>query len=446
MNEHPYPGHHLLRLTLLLQLESRARLAPAEELPYVMVNETSELFPYRQAVLWRKEPARLVAASGVASLDKNSPYALWLMPMLQSFSRDPRAELITAFAAGDLPPELAQDWPDWAPEFGLWVPLPAPSGGTHVLAFFKDTPWNEAEIHLLSYLTETYGYALALSEAAKPTKPWRQHVHGHKRQLVIGALVLAAAFFPIRQSVLAEAEVIAHRPNMVRAPLEGVVENFYVQPNEQVKAGQKLFSLDMTQLQSRLKVAQETRDIAQTEYLQTTQQALLDPAAKAKLASLKSKSEQQAAEVDYVRSLLERCIVTANQDGVTVFDDPNDWLGRPVSQGEKILAVANPQAVELEIRLPMDDLIRLEAGDEVLFFSNVTPHRPLQAHLSYFSYRTSPTPAEVMAYRLKAEFSDSAQLPRLGYHGTAKLYGTRRPFLLWLLRKPLRTARLWLAW
>ena len=103
MNEHPYPGHHLLRLTLLLQLESRARLAPAEELPYVMVNESSELFPYRQAVLWRRDPARLVAASGVASMDKNSPYALWLMPMLQAFYDDPRAELITAFDAGDLP-------------------------------------------------------------------------------------------------------------------------------------------------------------------------------------------------------------------------------------------------------------------------------------------------------------------------------------------------------
>lgn len=444
MNE--YSGHHLLRLTLLLQLESRARLAPAEELPYVMVNETSELFPYRQALLWRKDPARLVAASGVVSVEKNSPYALWLTPMLQHFRLDPRAESITAFSAEDLPPELADDWSDWAPEFGLWAPLPAPSGGTHLLAFFRDTPWNAAEIHLLSYLTESYGYALALSEAAKPAKPWREHAHGHKRQLIIGGLILAAAFFPIRQSVLAEAEVIAHQPNMVRAPLEGVVENFYVQPNEQVRAGQKLFSLDMTQLQSRLKVAEETRDIAQTEYLQTTQQALLDPAAKAKLASLKGKWDQQTAEADYVRTLLERCLVTANQDGVTVFDDPNEWLGRPVTQGEKILAVANPQAVELEVRLPMEDLIMLEPGDEVLFFSNVTPHRPLPARLTYFSYRTSPTPAEVMAYRLKAEFTDTANLPRLGYHGTAKLYGTRRPFLLWLLRKPLRTARLWLPW
>ena len=112
----------LLRLTLLLQLERRARQAPAEELPYIVVNETADLIPYRQALLWRRDLARLEAASGVASPEKNSPYALWLTPMLRYFSRDPRAASLVAFDAGDLPEELARDWTDWAPEHGLWVP------------------------------------------------------------------------------------------------------------------------------------------------------------------------------------------------------------------------------------------------------------------------------------------------------------------------------------
>jgi hypothetical protein len=436
----------LIRLTLLLQLESRARLAPVAELPYVIVNETSELLPYRQALLWRKTNDSIVAASGVVSLEKNSPYALWLMPALKHFANDTRAASITEFSANDLPAELTNDWPSWAPEFALWLPLPAPTGGTYVLVLFRDTSWHEAELHLLTYLSEAYGYTLALSEADQTKVSWQNHIHGHHRAFIIGGLLLALAFFPIHQSVLAEAEVIPHQPNLVRAPLEGVVENFYVQPNETVSVGQKLFSLDKAQLQSRLNVAEETRDIAQTEYLQMTQQALLDPTVKAKLAGLKSKWDQQNSEADYVRTLLERCVVFANQSGVAVFDDPNDWLGHPVTQGEKILAIANPQTIDLEIRLPMDDLIELQAGDLVQFFSNVSPHQPLQAKLTYFSYRTSPTPADVMAYRLKAEFAEGSELPRLGYHGIAKLYGTRRPFILWLLRKPLRTVRLWLPW
>lgn len=439
-------NQQLLRLTHLLQLERRARQAPAKELSYVVVNETAELIPYRQAVLWRKDYARIETVSGVAKPEQNSPYALWLTPALQHIGGAEKAHQIFPFAANDLPPELAKDWAEWLPGHGLWIPLFAPSAGKYVLALFREGTWNGAEIHLLSYLAEAYGHAFSLTEAARPAMPWRDRLKARKTQLAIGGLLLLALFFPIRQSVLAEAEVIPRQPNLVRAPLEGVVETFYVQPNEAVKAGQKLFSLDRTELSSRLEVAKEKRDSAQTEYLQTTQQAMLDPTVKSKLAGLKSKWDQESAEVDYVRTLLQRCDVNATKAGVTVFDDPNDWLGRPVKQGEKILAVADPKSVELEIRLPMEDLIALEAGDDVLFFSNITPHKPLEAKLNYFSYRASPTPADVMAYRLKATFAEQEEPPRLGYHGTAKLYGTRRPFILWLLRKPIQTMRLWLTW
>lgn len=436
----------LLQLTLLLQLEHRARLAPAEELPYIIVNETADLVPYRQALLWRLDSAKLEAASGVALPEKNSPYALWLKPLLRYFSQQEGASLIAVFTADNCPPELVRDWAEWLPEHGLWLPLPSPTGVNQVLVLFREDDWKDGEIHLLSYLTEAYGHALALTQAAQPRRSWHERLHSRRLQLIISIIVVAALCFPIRQAVLAEAEVVPYHANLIRAPLDGVVEKFFVQPNESVTVGQKLFALDMTQLRSRLSVAEETRDIAKTEYLQTTQQAMLDPTVKAKLAALKSKWDQQVAEADYVRTLLARCEVTTNKAGVTVFDDPNDWLGKPVTQGEKILAVADPQSVELEIRLPMDDLIELEAGNNVLFFSNVTPNRPLSASLSYFSYRASPTPAQVMAYRLKAQFTETTELPRLGYRGVAKLYGTRRPFVLWLLRKPIRTVRLWLAW
>jgi hypothetical protein len=436
----------LLQLTLLLQLERRARLATAEELPYILVNETADLLPYRQAVLWRLDLAKLEAVSAIALPEENSPYSLWLSTVLQYFSQTESASEITVFSAHDLPEQLAHDWVAYLPEHALWLLLPTPTGSHYALVLFREQAWHDGEQHLLSYLAEAYGHALSLAHVTQPKPTWREKLRSRRLQLIIVGIMTAALFFPIRQSVLAEAEVVPFYPNLARAPLDGVVEKFFVQPNETVSEGQKLFALDMTQLQSRLSVAEKTRDIAKTEYLQTTQQAMLDPTVKAKLAVLKSKWDQQVAEVDYVRSLLTRSTVTASKAGVTVFDDPNDWLGKPVTQGEKILAVADPQAVELEIRLPMDDLIELTAGNEVLFFSNVTPNHPLPASLSYFSYRASLTPAQIMAYRLKAHFTDNKNLPRLGYRGMAKLYGTHRPFVLWLLRKPIRTVRLWLTW
>ena len=48
------------------------------------------------------------------------------------------------------------------------------------------------------------------------------------------------------------------RPETVRAPLDGVIGRFYVQPNQQVQAGQLLFDFDSAALAARLEVAQQT--------------------------------------------------------------------------------------------------------------------------------------------------------------------------------------------
>jgi HlyD family secretion protein len=437
-------NQQLLKLTLLLQLERRARQALPKELPYVFVNETAELIPYRQAVFWRKDIARVETVSGIVKPEPNSPYLLWLKSVLKTIeARQDSLELLP-FTADDLPPELAKDWSEWLPQYGILIPLPSPMWNKYSLLLFREDGWNEAELHLITYLAEAYGHALAYADTKNNPHPWQERLKQKKNQLILAGILFLLLFFPVRQSVLAEAEVTPLKPNLVRAPLEGIVESFHVQPNETVRIGQKLFSLDKAELKSRLDVAREKTESAKTEYLQTTQQAMLDPTVKSKLAGLKSKWEQEAAEVDYVGTLLKRSEVLSTINGVAVFDDPNDWLGRPVKQGEKILAVADPNSVELEVRLPMEDLIELEPGSDVLFFSNISPNHPLEAKLNYFSYRASPTPADIMAYRLKARFTGD-ELPRLGYHGTAKVYGARKPFILWLLRKPIRTLRLWLT-
>src|SRR5438046_1835285 len=75
------PGHlqaQLIGLSSLIHLIKRARhAARAQELAFVMVNESHALIPYRQAVLWRAD-GRIVAMSGNAVVEPNAPFALWL--------------------------------------------------------------------------------------------------------------------------------------------------------------------------------------------------------------------------------------------------------------------------------------------------------------------------------------------------------------------------------
>lgn len=455
-------NRQLLRLTTLLQLERRARGAALPELPFVLVNETASLLRYRQAVLWQagrrggrlggRHGGRVVAASGVAVHDPDGPYLSWLGKLLARLAAGPDAHRIHAFGpeapagAGG----LSDDWAEWLPRQVLWVPLLAPGDSlAGALLLARDEPWTQAEEHLLSYLGEAYAHAWVLAQ--RPAGRWGGGLPrargGLPGRATLAALVVLAAlgFVPVRQSVLAPAEVVPSDPALVRVGVEGVVDRFQVTPYQTVGAGQPLFTLDDTQLRSRLKVAVKARDITQAEYLQAAQLAVVDPKAKAQLSVLQAKVEQQQAEVALVQGLLNRVQVTAPRDGVAIFDDVNDWVGRPVAVGERILLLADPARTELEVRLPVGEALPVDPGAEVLFFLNISPDRPVPARLERVGYRTAPGPDGTLSYRLKAVFEPEREPLRIGLKGTAKIYGETAPLGLWVLRRPLSAMRQWLG-
>jgi hypothetical protein len=441
----------LLRLGLLLQLMQRARQVSPEELPFFIVNETHQLFPYHQAVLWECDPqrqGRVTAISGVPLPDRGAPYMGWLDLAIQRLAEGDPALKLHPVGPGDLPAPLAQEWAEWVPPQGLWIPLFGPRQALiGAMLLFRSDPWSEADGHIMGYLAGAYAQSLALRQLGPGGFSWRTALRERRRAIiaVLGAILLLL-LVPVRQAVLAPAEAIPSDPTLIRAPFDGVVDRFYIEPNQSVRAGQRLLSLDPAQLQSRLKVAQETRQIAEAELLQATQFSFSDPSYKAKINPLQGKVEQQAAEIAYIEGLLRRIELKAAHDGLAIFDDPNDWLGRPVTIGQRILVVADPVAVALEIRLPAEDAIPLAPDAEVVFFANVAPDEPIPAHLQFASYRATLTPDNIMSYRLRAAFDEGASKPRIGYKGTAKVFGHRVPFLLWVLRRPIKLVRQWLFW
>jgi hypothetical protein len=434
----------LIRLTALLQMEQRVRRAAREELPFIMVNETASLIPYQQAILWQTEgQGRVLAVSGVAVPDPRSPFLTWCSGMIRRLPIESGGRVIQRLDPEGLSPEQRKGWQEWLPPSGLWVPLLGPGQDLVAsLLFFRQEAWGDAELKILEYLSDAFGHAYALSSVRYRPRRAKAATLYRKLRLAVGLiLLLLACAYPIRESVLAPAEVAPRQPALVRAPLEGVVDRFHVEPNETVKAGQLLLSLDDTDLKSRLEVAEKTRDIVKTELLQAAQMALSDARAKAMLAVLHGKVQQQEADVSYYRSLLERIQVKSPQDGIAVFNDPGEWTGRPVMIGQRILVIADPAQIELEVNLPVNDAITLEPGAEVQFFLNIAPVRPLKAHLSFASYSSFITPEKIAAYRLRASLDASEERPRIGLKGTAKIYGKRTPAVLWVMRKPLAFAR-----
>jgi hypothetical protein len=440
-------NYQLLRLGALLHLQQRSRAAGRNELTFLIVNETAGVVPYQQAVLWQNPAAGAapLVLSGVASAEAGGPYYLWLERVMSALARDQRARELRVIVAADLPEALAREWAEWFPASAIWCPLgwrdDALAGG---LLLGRADPWTDGDTPLLEALTGTYAQSLMLHQRVREASFW-QRLPANKRPLAIAAAVLVAvALLPVRESVLAPAEIIPVDPAPVRAPFDGVVGSLRVAPNQPVHVGDVLVSLDQTQLQTRYEVTQKALDMAREEYADTSQQAMSDDRAKGRLAMLASKVDQQQAELAYDEDMLKRAEITAPLDGIAVFDDSSEWAGKPVVLGERIMLVASPARTQLQIEVPAASVVSFDAGSEVVFFSNLAPDQPAYGKLVFASYSSTLAPDGVVSYAFRAALDQGAAL-RLGLKGTAKIYGPRRVLALWLLRRPLSVLREWLS-
>ena len=441
----------LFTLSMLVGLGKRARhAATAQELGFVMVNETHSLVPYRQAALWLREGrgrGKVVALSGTPVVERNAPFTIWLNRAAARLDEKQEGGAPRRVGAADLPGKLAEEWAEWLPAHGLWVPLaPAPGRILGALLLAREPPWVDGEAHLLQEVADGYAHAWGSLYGRR-----RRALLARMRRLrtivklAVAAGIVAAMWLPVTLSALAPAEVVPLNPTVVRAPLDGVVDHFAVKPNAEVREGQALLELDPRAIENKLEVASKALAVAEAEYRQAAQSALFDDKSRAQMAVLKGRMEQRRSDVTYARSLLDRIHVTATRSGLALFADPNEWIGRPVTIGERLLEIADPGEAELEIWLPVADAITLEPGAAVEFFRNVAPDAPLAGTVRQASYEATLSPGNVLGYRLKASFADTAKPPRIGLRGTAKIYGDRVTLFYYLARRPLAALRQFLG-
>ncbi len=440
-------------LTTLLTLEKEARHAKDPEiLGHLLVNESLRLLRYGQAVFWRfggGGRSRIAAVSGVARFDVHAPQVVWLDGVIRILAALPAGgeirELDVDSARADgVDEQRLREWPEWSFPRVLWLPLKDPRDDTVLggLWLAREAAWEEGERVLAGHLADGYGHALALLESRrKPGRSWLGRLSGLLKVVGLAALVAALFLVPVRLSVLAPASIGPIRPTVVAAPLDGVVERFHVEPNQTVTAGQLLLELDPTEIRGRHQVELEELALARAGYQKALRQTFQNPDSGAELASLRALIDKAAARAVHSERVLERMRIKSPEAGVAVFADVNDWLGRPVRVGERILAIADPQRVEISIDLPVADALVLEPGAEVRLFLNIAPLEPLTATLRYASYEARETGDGVLAHHLRATLAADTPPPRLGLKGTAKIYGEEVSLFLYLFRRPLSALR-----
>lgn len=414
--------------TILAWLELEHRILKAKrtvEAEFAAVNLGHTLVPYRQAALWDNG---VIALSGVASVEANSPYVLWLDKVFRQVGSD-HPVLIDA---GDLPGDLREQWGDWLPAHGVVLPC-----GSGQLLFARDDVFAWDEVTLLERLADLVG----MTRVALTPKRLSIKLPKGRRAWALAAAGLLVALLPVTGSVLAPAESVPAHPVVVRAPLDGVVDRILVKPNARVSEGEVLFALDSTTLSGRLDVARQQHATAEAEYRQAAQAMVFDAKAKAQVAILAGKAEEKAAEARLLESQLARIEAKAPRAGIAVFDDASDWIGRPVVVGEKVMAVADETDTEVEAWVSVADVGEVRIGGKLTLFLNTQPLSPVKATVRSVAYEASARPDSSIAHRVRATLAEGAAKPRLGLKGTARIDGDTVPLVWWAFRRPLATIR-----
>ncbi len=433
----------IVDLAITLQLEKSARSAKnLRELSFIITNETFRLVPYTSAFLWLfgdNSKVKILSASGVEVIDDSLPAIRWLKKLIPFFASMKKGKETYEIKASELPPKVAKIWAEWSPERVLWCPINMDGKIIGGLWLSRSEEWDKQDINLLEILVDAYAHAMKFFIKKDEHKSWFEK--SSKKIKIALAIIALLSFTPVSQTVLSPAEVIPVEAYSVNVPVNGVIKKVIVEPNQKVRVGEELFRLDETGLKNKYEISLRTLDVAEAELKKTQQLAFSRADDQANVALLRSKIEQQKAEAEYTKALLDKLVVYAERDGVAVFSDKNDLEGRPVSIGQKVMSIADAGNVELLMFVPAEDAVQLNEGTEVKAFLNISPLSGLNARIRNSAYEPSISPDGGAVYKVRASITDKTNLPRIGLKATAKIYGDKVPLVYYLFRRPLAYIR-----
>ena len=433
------------KLKALINLETAVRGAKnVKELSYIISNNSRAVLPARQVFVFQQKKRnsyRLTSVSSVAEVEKSSFLVRAMEKAIAQKAKSGDLHDATSFSVMELPEARHDEWKNYPFKELLWQPFSSAKYERFAgMLLAKEAPWSEGDRTVSAHLADIYSHG------------WRGLVGDRKlrktgagKRIVFGAALVAiafAAFIPVPLTALAPAEIVARNSTMIAAPIDGIIKELRVAPNERVAQGQPLIAYEDASLKNDVVVAEKNVEIATARERQFNQSAFSDEQANRQLTVATSELALAQAQLAYNRDVLRKAIVKAPVDGIAVFEDADEWKGKPVQIGTRIMTLADPANVELEISLPVSDAIVLAEGERVRFFLDTSPLDPLEARIESASYQATATASGVLAYTITATLeAEATSVPRIGLRGVAQVFGEDVPLYFYLFRKPIAALR-----
>lgn len=433
------------KLEIFLGLEKEVRAAKdVRTISFIISNLSKRLLPYSQAFVWQKAAMgfNVIAFSATSSINNKAPYIVWLQTNVIPWLRNKYKDKAVIVNKADLSDELMRVWDTYLPDYIIYCPFKnffgadADAGAV----FISETPWNENHLTITTELQQLYEHAWQLVSRPEQKKIIMRLFTKKKRYgMIVGSIIMIIIILllPVRQTVLANAEVAPKNPILISSSIEGIIQTIAVEPNQLVKQNQLLFTLDKVTLENNYQQAQAALLVAEERYRRAYQGAYNDPKAKADILVLDQDVKKAKNDLEYAKTLLERSQITAPAAGIIIFSSPKYWLGRPIKIGEQVMLLAIEKDKKLDIEVPQADMISIQHGDAVNFYPDIDPLNSIKATVDYASYIATPTANNKLDYYVAANFEAGENIPRYGAHGTAKLYGRRVTLFFYIFKRPL---------
>lgn len=436
------------KLFTLLDLQKQARQSETiEKLAFIAVNKSIELIPYKQAIFWEKSDFsfNLHTISGNQELDKQGPYAQWMKRAIQFFLKVPQKpefENVITIATKD----LLDDWHEWTREYAVLLLFRNKKGDVKAgLWLEREASFLDAELTLLDELADAYGHAYRLIKNMRSKSTEDGFFQSKKFRIAALITFIALAFFPVRLTITAPAEIVAQNSRTVTIPFDGTLEGITVNPGENIKAQDVIAVMDKISLQGKVDLAKESYNAAQQAYSRAIRESLSSPDKKAEFNYLQAQVNAKKIEYDYAKELLQRSDIIAPISGLAVFSDKNTYNNRPVRTGDKIMQIANPKSIELLIRVPVNAMLPIKENIPARFYLNIAPLKNHTAAIQSIGYQASPDPDGLLTYKISATLNSNEEDFRIGWKGTSKIYGEWSVLSYAILRRPLIALRQFLG-
>ena len=417
-----------------------------KNLTFIFLNDTIRLIRYKRAFLWDLQTSKphLLGISNAAKFDKNSSLVQEINKLIKNtpLPNDPEYLEFKEF-------KNSEEWVKYSEKEKcqiLWVPIPI--NNKPGLGLWLEVPKihesielpKDLEAPLKEYLIP--GYSAAWCRFISPFSFKKKGLKTSIFSLIFLMALFLSFMIQVPLRVVSPCEIVPESPTYITAPLNGIIDHILVKPGDLIKKDTPLFVYDKQVPLQNLEIAKKKVQIIQAEYNRASTLGINDPKFQVQLAVLKLQIEKENISLEIAQYQAGKLLTKSPIEGVTIFNSPEKWRGKPVQVGERVMVISDPTSTKIKLWIPEGDNIILNKNAEVSIFLNIRPEKSYPSTLKYIANESSLNDLSLPSFVAEATWNEKPENIKLGLKGTAIIYGEKVPLFYFLLRKPWTTLRM----